>query len=253
MRNAIAGCLDYLNRKITIDQYVNGQDEKYAVKFYYNFGSDEQIMKDFFVQYDHGCLLHKNPEGNFDMRPVGVLKFNSFSIRTSDMTNKYVRGSYTQESTDDNLQKSIAAYSAYLFRLPMTIKMSADIEADNLGQSMRVMESILTNIYKSNTIYFQFNGVRVPAELLMSDSIDLDKKTDFTYDDNNKSHAKFDFDINTTFPIFDDSTIRSKAHTIRQFRMMLNGEEHDVDYSTKIESELRNSGIIGSGVYQPEG
>jgi hypothetical protein len=103
----------------------------------------------------------------------------------------------------------------------MTIKISADVQADNLGQAMRVMEAILTTVYKSNVMYFQFRGLRVPSEILMSDNIDLDKKTEFTFDDSQVAHAKFDIELNTTFPVYDQYSAASKANIIREFRLSL--------------------------------
>lgn len=221
LRAATAGLLDFLNRNVKIEQVVGGVSGWHAVKFYYNFGQDEQFMKDFFVELDHGCLLHQHAEGNFEIRPVGVIKFNSFAIRPNDMTNRFVRGTFINEGYTNNMEKRLSAFSAYLTRLPMTIKIGADIQADNLGQAMRVMEAILSTVYKSNVMYFQFRGLRVPAEILMSDNIDLDKKTEFTYDDSQVAHAKFDIELNTTFPVYDQYSQASKSQVLREFRMSL--------------------------------
>ena len=253
MRNAIAGVLDCLNRNVYIEQTVDGKRDRRRIKFYYNFGQDEQFMKDFFVELDHGCMVHQHAEGNFDTRPLGMLKFDSFSIRTSDMTNKYVRASFVNESYTDNMQKQLAAYSAYMMRLPMTIKMSVDIHADNLGQAMRVSQGILIALYKSNTVYFQYGGMRVPGELLIADNTDLEKKTEFTYDDDQKAHVKFDLDFNTTFPLFDEPSVMTKARKIKEFRMSLYDElnipdgpiiNQTVSSISYIESIMKRTDII---------
>ena len=235
MRNAIAGTLDFLNRNIQIIQTVDNIETPHKVKFYYNFGQDEQFMKDFFVNLDHGCIVHKAAEGNFDVRPIGVIKYTSFAIRPNDMTNRFVRGTFLNEGYTDNMEKMMSAYSAYLMRLPMTIKIDVDVQTDNLGQSMSVMEAILTAIYKSNVMYFQYRGLRVPSEILMGDGIDLDKKTEFTYDDQQTAHCKFSLDVNTTFPIFDDNSVARKSQIIREFRMSLENEQSTINGSTYIE------------------
>lgn len=241
LRNSLAGLLDYLNRNVEIMQVQGGAEKMYPVKFYYNFGQDEQFMKDFFVELDHGCLLHQHAEGNFEIRPVGVIKFTSFAIRPGDITNRFVRGTFINEGYTDNMEKQLSAYTSYLMRLPMTIKVDVDIQADNMGQAMRVMEAILSTIYKSNIMFFQYRGMRVPAEVLMADNIDLEKKTEFTYDDSQIAHAKFSVDINTTFPAFDQPSIMSKAHRIKEFRETLNEEYHVVDENTYIEGVTRRA------------
>lgn len=239
IRAAIAGALDFFNRNVSIVQTVDNVDTDYAIKFYYHFGQDEQFMKDFFVERDKGCLLHEHPEGNFEMRPLGVVKFNGFSLRTSDMTNKYVRGTYTADSYDGNNMRVRSAFSAYLMRLPMTIKMSVDLHADNLGQAMVMMEALLTGIYKSNVVYFQYGGLRVPAELLMADDIALEKKVDFTYADNQTAHAKFDVEMNTTFPIFDAQTSTYRKNIIREFRLNFEDELHTITEDSWLEKMSR--------------
>jgi hypothetical protein len=250
MRNALAGALDFLNRNVQIMQTVDGVDTMHGVRFYYNFGQDEQFMKDFFVEYNHDCKLYEHPEGNFEVRPVGVIKFNSFAIRPNDVTNRFVRATFLNRGYTDNMQQTISAYSAYLMRLPMTIKVSVDIQADNLGQAMRVMEAILITIYKSNVMYFQYRGLRVPGEVLMADNVELEKKTEFTYDDDQHAHAKFDLDINTVFPVFDGPSTVSKAHVIREFRQSLNEEQHVIDETTYIEGVTRRAfPVYGQGMY----
>jgi len=244
MRAALAGMLDFFNRNVKIAQVVNGNELQYDVKFYYNFGQDEQFMKDFFVELDHGCLLHEHAEGNFETRPVGVIRFSSFTIRPTDMTNRYVRGTFINEGYTQNMEKRLGAYSAYLMRLPMTLKVSIDVQADNLGQAMRVMEAILTTVYKSNVMYFQYKGLRVPAELLMSDGIDLDKKTEFTYDDSQVAHAKFDMDINTVFPVYDQYSVASKQQVLREFRTSL----YDKTGETKIYDQTVNGNLYIEGL-----
>jgi ribosome-associated toxin RatA of RatAB toxin-antitoxin module len=219
LRNAIAGLLDFLNRNIEIPQIVNGVLEMHPVKFYYNFGQDEQFMKDFFVQLDHGCLLHRNPEGNFDVRPVGVTKFNGFTIRPGEITNRFVRATTIKQGYTANMEKQLKAYSSYLMRLPMTMRMSVEIQADGLSQGMRVMEAVLSTIYKSNVIYFNYKGIRVPMEALMGDNEELEKKTEFTYDDDQKAVVKFELEMNTTFPVFDDASTLFKANRIKEFKL----------------------------------
>jgi ribosome-associated toxin RatA of RatAB toxin-antitoxin module len=219
LRNAIAGLLDFLNRNIEIPQIVNGVLEMHPVKFYYNFGQDEQFMKDFFVQLDHGCLLYRNPEGNFDVRPVGVTKFNGFTIRPGEITNRFVRATTIKQGYTANMEKQLKAYSSYLMRLPMTMRMSVEIQADGLSQGMRVMEAVLSTIYTSNVIYFNYKGIRVPMEALMGDNEELEKTTEFTYDDDQKAVVKFELEMNTTFPVFDDASTLFKANRIKEFKL----------------------------------
>ena len=127
----------------------------------------------------------------------------------------------------------------------MTIKMSVDVRADGLGQAMRVMEAIIATLYKSNVIYFQYRGMRVPAEALIADNVELEKKTEFTYDDSQIAHAKFDLDLNTTFPVFDQPSVMSKARMIRDFRATLNSRaDNEVYYDFTVDEDTYIQGLI---------
>lgn len=233
--NATAGLLDKFNRNVYIEQIEDGQPKVYEVPFHHHFGADEGFMRDFFMNVDHGCKLADKAEGDYNVRPLGIVKYNGFSVRTGDMTNKYVRGTMVKESMNANLEKSLMAYSAYLMRLPITIKYSVDIKCDNYGQGFRISEAVLEALYKSTTIYFQYGGMRIPGDVMLSDSNDLDKKTSFTYEDDNKASIKFDVELHTIYPIFDRDKLSYKASIIKEFRMTLNSELHTVDPTTYIE------------------
>jgi hypothetical protein len=129
-RNAIIAALDLFNRNMTIEQVENGKIVEYQVPFFPHMANDEQFMKDFFINYDRQCKVVTTAEGNYDQAPKGVIKFENFKISESELTNKFVRGTYKEVEYDENERPILKANSAYLMSLPMELSFSGELWAD---------------------------------------------------------------------------------------------------------------------------
>jgi hypothetical protein len=218
-RNSTITLLDVLNRNVIIDLKRNDQVEKHEIPFFYNFGGDEGFMKDFFLELPTDCKYPNFAEGNYERMPRGVVTLNSFSIRAGDITNKFVRGTFTQESRDINDQKQMKAYSARLFAIPMTVKYGVKIESDNINKTFKILEKIFDLYYKNTVRYFQFRGVRIPCQLTLADSAEFQKSYSFSYTDNQIVTINVSIDMETYFPSFDDYSTFYKGNTIHQFNV----------------------------------
>lgn len=219
LRNATLSMLDLLNRQVIIDLKRGDRVEKHEVPFFYNFSSDEGFMKDFFMELPTDCKYPNFAEGNYDVLPRGIVTLSSFAIKPGDVTNKFVRGSYTQEVRDINDQKRMKAFSSRLFTLPMTLKYSVKIESDNLNKTFKIIEKIFDFYYKNQVRYFQFRGIRIPGQVTFSDTAEFQKKYDFTYADNQNVAITLNLDMETYFPSFDDHSTFYKGNTIHQFNL----------------------------------
>ena len=219
MRNATLSLLDLLNRNIIIDLKRNDTVEKFEIPFFYNFGGDEGFMKDFFLELPTDCKYPSHAEGNYEKMPRGIVTLSSFSIKTTDITNKFVRGTYTQEVRDANDQKQMKAFSSRLFVLPMALKYSVKIESDNINKTFKIIEKILDFYYKNQVRYFQFRGLRIPAQITFPDSVEFTKTYAFTYTDQNMVSISLNLDMETYFPSFDDHSTFYKGNTIHQINI----------------------------------
>lgn len=228
LRNAIISVLDLLNRNIFIEQVERGKSVQYSVPFFYHMANDEQFMKDFFTDYPNDCKIVQVAEGNYDIAPKGVIKLESFSVKPENLTNKFVRGTFKKEELNSNDQKVLSAYSAYLFVLPMTLNFSSVLFADDLIQSLRLSQEMLRAVYKNNVVYYQFEGLRIPGMISLSDDVDVEKKFEFTYADNQKATVKHTLSMETYFPIFDSTTVKHRGNIIREFRKTIESREGEV-------------------------
>lgn len=219
LRNATLTLLDLLNRNVIIDLKRNDEIEKYEIPFFYNFGGDEGFMKDFFLELPTDCKYPNFAEGNYERMPRGVVTLNSFAVRAGDLTNKFVRGTFTQEERDINDQKKMKAYSSRLFVLPMTLKYGIKIESDNINKAFKILEKIFDFYYKNSVRYFQFRGIRIPSQFTFPDSADFQKNYNFSYTDNQIVTVNLNVDMETYFPSFDDYSTFYKGNTIHQFNV----------------------------------
>jgi hypothetical protein len=217
LRNATLSLLDMLNREIIIDLVREGKIEKHEIPFFYNFAGTQGFMKDFFTEVPNDCKYPDFAEGNYDIVPRGIITLNSFQIKSSDITNKFVRGTFTQEERNENDQKVMKAYSSRLFSLPMSLKFDIKIKVDNLNKAFKITEKIFDFYYKNKVLYFQYRGIRIPAQVTFPETISNDKKYSFTYTDDTYVNMTFSIDMETYYPSFDDSSTRYKGNVIRQF------------------------------------
>jgi len=231
MRNATLTLLDLLNRQVIIDLKRNDAVEKFEIPFFYNFGGDEGFMKDFFLELPTDCKYPSHAEGNYEQMPRGIVTLSSFQIKSGDITNKFVRGTFTQETRDLNDQKQLKAYSSRLFTLPISLKYSVKIESDNINKTFKIIEKIFDFYYKNQVRYFQFRGVRVPAQIVFPENADFQKNYNFSYTDSNTVSITLNLDMETYFPSFDDHSTFYKGDTIKQinFRESQSGSNGIID------------------------
>jgi hypothetical protein len=141
---------------------------------------------------------------------------NSFASRSGDITNKFVRGTFTQETRDLNNQKQLKAYSSRLFTLPMSLKYGVKIESDNINKTFKIIEKILDFYYKNQVRYFQYRGIRIPAQITFPENAEFQKTYSFTYSDANIVSISLNLDMETYYPSFDDHSTFYKGNTIHQ-------------------------------------
>ena len=225
LRNVGISLMALLNSEMQFDLARGDHNERIAIPFMYNYGTDEGFLKDFYVGLPDDC---KAPvaEGTYDQLPRGVITINSFQVKSSDLTNKYIRGLYTEQEKGVNDQNVMTAYSALLFSLPMNIKFDVSILCDNLNKSLKIAEEMLKLNYSNRVWYFQYHGIRIPAGFQFPENESIDKSYKFTYADNNKTTMKLTLDVETYLPSF-EQTSKVKASNVME-RINLNKNDGEV-------------------------
>jgi hypothetical protein len=214
LRNLTIALLDLLNGEMVLTIARDDHKEEFSVPFVYNYGTDEGFLKDFYIGLPDNCRIPV-AEGTYDIIPRGIVTMSSFQIKSSDITNKFVRGSFTQTEKGTNDQNVLTGYSAQLFSLPLAVKFEVKIICDNLNKAFKIAESMLNINYSNRVMYFQYNGVRIPAQFQFPASETVDKQYKFTFTDNNKINVSLSIDVETYFPSF-ESTSKRKASNVME-------------------------------------
>tara|TARA_Y100000389_G_C17468472_1_gene527991 strand:- start:610 stop:1395 length:786 start_codon:yes stop_codon:yes gene_type:complete len=217
LRNAVLSIIDMFNRKIEIDQNRSGDIEKHTVPFFYDMSGKQGFMQDFFVDVPDGCVYPDHAEGNYEQIPRGVIKLTGFKVVEGDITNPFVRGSFTQEERDINDRKVMKAYSSRLRTLPMQLSFDIKVLTDNLNKTFKITEKIFDMYHANIVTYFQYRGIRIPAQVKFPETITNDNKYKFTYKDDTYVETTFQVNMETYYPSFDQSSTMDKGNVIRQF------------------------------------
>jgi hypothetical protein len=227
IRNATAALLSVMDNKVEILQTIDGVVTTNKLPVYYSFGNDENFMKDFFINNKESCIKPYPVDGNFEMWPNGVITLKSLTIKSEEILNKFVRASFRMADADGQ-SKVLKAYSAYLFSIPVSLKFDFVANAKFMNHATKIMEGIIRAFYKQNVVFFQYGGMKIPAQVQFSEDSSYEKKFEFNYEDENAIKLPTVIEMETFLPILDDATIRYKGDRILQFISSMNGSSSEV-------------------------
>lgn len=218
LRNLTIALLDLLNGEMEFTLGRDDHNETIKIPFIYNYGNDEGFMKDFYVGLPNDCKV-PIAEGTYDIIPRGIVTLTSFQVKTSDLTNKFIRGSFTEPERGDNDERVLTGYSAQLYSLPLAVKFDIKIICDNLNKSFKIAESMLNINFSNRVMYFQYHGIRIPAQFQFPSTEIVDKQYKFTLVDANKIHVTLSLDVETYFPSFDKSSKLKSSNVMERIEV----------------------------------
>ena len=224
-RNAIIAVLHYLNKNIYIEQVEKEVVKQYHIPIFFNKAQDSQFMRDYFTQYGDDCQEIEFADGDYDIEPFGILNIDSFTINTSKITSKFVRGIDKKTEQDDNGYKVKKAYSACLFTLPLDLKFSLEFRCDDTIQAFRIVQGLMDTIYKNAVIQFPFKETKIRANIALDNGSNIDKKVQFNWNEEQYQTVKTSLALECYYPIFDQSTAMFRGDVILNFRRFINGQE----------------------------
>lgn len=213
LRNLTIAILDLLNGETQIDLARADKITSYSVPFFYNYGTDEGFLKDFYVGLPDNCRIPV-AEGTYDIVPRGIVTLSSFQVKSGDLTNRFVRGNFAATDIGQSGEKIYAPKSALLYSLPLDVKFDVKVIVDNLNKAFKVAEALLDINYSNRVVYFQYKGVRIHAQIKFPDQETIDKQYKFTYADNNKLNVNLSLSVETYFPSFEKSSMRDRGNVM---------------------------------------
>ena len=142
-------------------------------------------------------------DGNYDVIPRGVVTLTGNTINTTAMTHRFVRGTYVRE-VNGELQR----FNSFLNSLPLTMTFDLEVETDTMIDSFKIQQAILETFYKVQVFSVSFKGFRIPCQAGFSEDLGIEKTFEFTYQEENSIKFKFAIEIETYFPVVDQTKIR---------------------------------------------
>ena len=209
LRNLTISLIQLLNSTITYSGYQENTLKKINVPFSYNYGSNEGFLKDFYIGLPDECRVNF-AEGTYDKYPLGIITLSNFQVSSADITNKFTRGNYTEVQTGENDEPILTALSARLYSIPLSVKFDIQIKCESVNQAFKIAESMLLVNFSNRVMYFQYNGLRIPAQFQFPTSESVKKPYAFSLMDDTCITIDLQVDVETYLPSFDQS---SKLHS----------------------------------------
>lgn len=260
LRAVSIGLLDFLNKKLHIQQVVADDDVRdIPVPFYYYMYGSERFMQDFYLNYQPNCDGPGFVEGNVDPVPRGVVNLTTIGINTAALTNKFNRGTYNKE-----VDGVVKAYSAYLNVVPLTLTYDVEILSNTIVEAFKIIQETIATFYKAATFAVDYKGMRIPVQIGFSQDFTVEKPIAFTYGDDNKIEVKFSIEMEAYQPILDATTemfrgttmhhgIGNEIYSVSGVSGTFAKFEAQVDPEmTKIINESNDDGTNNHGVIGPD-
>ena len=211
IRSAIVGLINQLNNTINFEnQWDNEKIQVVKVPFFYAMSGDERFLQDNFSNWSD-CYPNFI-EGNVDPIPRGTIFLPSgASILSNNLTSRYVRGSYVKEVDGQMLE-----YNSLINSIPLQLNFTAEIIADTSLDTMKIVESIISNFYRSIVFNINYKGFRIPTEAGFPDNYNVQKQFEFTYGtEDERLKVTFDIEVQTYLPLIDKNEERFAGNTMQ--------------------------------------
>lgn len=202
IRNVIGGVLSILNNNINYNQIWDKDIvENVTLPWFFDMGnsSSERFLQDNFTYFGEQCF--KKIDGTFDMLPRGILSYQSTSIDSANITNRFVEGKYTRFENG-----KLTTYKSFLYSIPLTLKLKATILLDTFGNLLKIEQAIRETLYRNKTFYVMFRGMKIGCCMGMPDDYNSEKTTEYSFQtETGEQRLKLDFEIvvETYQPVFD--------------------------------------------------
>ena len=217
-RGLLVGLIGVLNDRVTIPQV--GDDniiKEHFIPFFPSLVGDEPFLQDNFLKYEDCDGNPIQAEFNYDSTPRGIVEMGACTIDTTSSTNKYVRATYTKEIPNAEGGAEMKAYSSYLAPIPLKQTFSIKIRVDTEIEVFKVQARVIELLYKNFIYYFEYNGLRIPAQGSMTDGVgDRTKIFNYSYSSNREAITlTFGLSVETYLPQLDLSTERPRGNLMQ--------------------------------------
>ena len=203
-RALIVGVLNFFMEKLyiwTIEDET-GVKVQHNVPFFYNAAGDERFMQDIFLQHTlNDCYNEKVTDANTDVIPRGHITLESSTIIASSMTNRFVRGTFTEEEADGTLK----TYNAPINQIPLEMSFTVEMVSDTIISSFKLIEKIISTFYKAHAFRFIYKGHILEGMIAFPEDVNMENTHEFSFGDDTSKKINFSVAVESTFPVIDET------------------------------------------------
>lgn len=217
-RNVIGGLLNILNNKLRYEQVWSDKEvDELFVPFFYDMGSSgEDFIQDNYMFFEDVCKYPvKKIDGNFDIIPRGHIKYESSSIESSSITNRFVMGQYNKRN---NKTGEIESYVSFLYSIPLKMSFNVEIRCDTVTNMFKIEQALREFFYKNKTYYVTFRGMRIGCRAGFPEQVNGKKPINYKMgnaNDANEFVITFSINVETYQPLFDETHAILASHKMR--------------------------------------
>ena len=174
-RSVIAGLLYLLNHKLTYEQvWDDNTVENVTIPFAYNFAhaKDQRFAQDNYTFFGRECFSDKLIDGKFDMCPRFVMTYTGSQIESSNITNRFVKGTYMKDENG-----VLTSYTAFMYSIPLTLNFEFEGWIDTLETAFKIEQEIRDTFYKNQTFNVLYKGMKIGCRAGFPESYTVADKT----------------------------------------------------------------------------
>jgi hypothetical protein len=205
VRNIIAGLIKLLNNQIFYENVKDGETDIVQVPFFYSFTGDERYLQDYFLNWND-CNYPKKLEGNIDPIPRGSIQLGDFSIDTSGLTQRWIRGQMTK-----TIQNKTETFNAYINSIALKIGFEVTVKADGVLESFKIIQGFLDTFYKVRVYNVEYKGMMIPCQVSFPESYSAEKTFEFEYPAERFINMTVSLEIETYYPVVDEPNLGSSV------------------------------------------
>ena len=216
-RSVIAGLLYLLNHKLTYEQvWDDNTVENVTIPFAYNFAhaKDQRFAQDNYTFFGRECFSDKLIDGKFDMCPRFVMTYTGSQIESSNITNRFVKGTYMKDENG-----ALVSYTAFMYSIPLTLNFEFEGWIDTLETAFKIEQEIRNTFYKNQTFNVLYKGMKIGCRAGFPESYTLaDKTVSYSFESESQLiKMSFTLAVEAYQPCFDESQSIQSDKKIEHF------------------------------------
>ena len=216
-RSVIAGLLYLLNHRLTYKQtWDDNTVEEVTVPFAYNFAHarDQRFAQDNYTFFGRECFSDKLIDGKFDMCPRFAMTYSGSQIEASNITNRFVKGTYLKDENG-----VLTSYTAFMYSIPLTLNFDFEGWIDTLETAFKIEQAIRETFYKNQSFNVLYRGMKIGCRAGFPETYSTGDKT-VSYGFESESQLikmSFSLSVETYQPCFDESQSIQSDKKIEHF------------------------------------